>query len=194
MQLRRSMYQCPGIFKAYFSKRGTRRKRQDRKRKIGENRTFTSACQCQKIWQNILLKIGIFVHNTKLIGDKNLLKKRYSGLVKSRQKSWRESRSRETDVGEKIAVTNRHTYISDGKNTFVLESPEVSKSSQNLCFFFCQFVNFLYDIRISTFTNFLYDIRVSTFTDFLYDIKNILAFSDIQEFLNFLLGFDSIFF
>ena len=26
------------------------------------------------------------------------------GLVKSRQKNWRESRSRETEVGEKIAV------------------------------------------------------------------------------------------
>ena len=29
------------------------------------------------------------------------------GLVKSRQKNWRESRSRETEVGEKIAVTNK---------------------------------------------------------------------------------------
>ena len=28
------------------------------------------------------------------------------GLVKSRQKNWRESRSRETKVGEKIAVTS----------------------------------------------------------------------------------------
>ena len=34
-------------------------------------------------------------------------KKRFwsRGLVKSRQKNWRESRSRETEVGEKIAVT-----------------------------------------------------------------------------------------
>ena len=29
----------------------------------------------------------------------------FRGLVKSRQKNWRESRSRETEVGEKIAVT-----------------------------------------------------------------------------------------
>ena len=28
------------------------------------------------------------------------------GLVKSRQKKWRDSRSRETDGGEKIAVTS----------------------------------------------------------------------------------------
>ena len=30
------------------------------------------------------------------------------GLVKSRQKNWRESRSRETEVGEKIAVTSTY--------------------------------------------------------------------------------------
>ena len=30
------------------------------------------------------------------------------GLVKSRQKNWRESRSRETEVGEKIAVTSMY--------------------------------------------------------------------------------------
>ena len=30
------------------------------------------------------------------------------GLVKSRQKNWRESRSRETEVGEKIAVYKPH--------------------------------------------------------------------------------------
>ena len=29
------------------------------------------------------------------------------GLVKSRPKNWRESRSRETDVGKKIAVTSK---------------------------------------------------------------------------------------
>ena len=29
----------------------------------------------------------------------------FHGLVKSRQKNWRESRSRETEVGEKIAAT-----------------------------------------------------------------------------------------
>ena len=36
-------------------------------------------------------------------------KKRFwsRGLVKSRQKNWRESRSRETEVGEKIAVTSK---------------------------------------------------------------------------------------
>ena len=31
------------------------------------------------------------------------------GLVKSRQKNWRESRSRETEVGEKIAVTSTNS-------------------------------------------------------------------------------------
>mgnify|MGYP001336297095 CR=1 FL=1 len=31
------------------------------------------------------------------------------GLVKSRQKNWRDSRSRETEVGEKIAATT--TYL-----------------------------------------------------------------------------------
>ena len=31
------------------------------------------------------------------------------GLVKSRQKKWRDSRSRETDGGEKIAVTSSDT-------------------------------------------------------------------------------------
>ena len=37
----------------------------------------------------------------------HLLKRFWSrGLVKSRQKNWRESRSRETEVGEKIAVTS----------------------------------------------------------------------------------------
>ena len=30
------------------------------------------------------------------------------GLVKSHQKNWRESRSRETEVGEKIAVTSSY--------------------------------------------------------------------------------------
>ena len=34
------------------------------------------------------------------------------GLVKSRQKNWRESRSRETEVGEKIAVTTTHSLSS----------------------------------------------------------------------------------
>ena len=33
------------------------------------------------------------------------------GLVKTRQKNWRESRSRETEVGEKIAVTNTQILI-----------------------------------------------------------------------------------
>ena len=35
------------------------------------------------------------------------------GLVKSRQKKWRDSRSRETDGGEKIAVTSPYiiTYL-----------------------------------------------------------------------------------
>ena len=41
-----------------------------------------------------------------------LEKKRFwsRGLVKSRQNKWRGSRSRETEVGEKIAVTNIHSF------------------------------------------------------------------------------------
>ena len=37
-------------------------------------------------------------------------KKRFwsRGLMKSRQKNWRESRSRETEIGKKIAVTSNH--------------------------------------------------------------------------------------
>ena len=60
--------------------------------------------------------INIFVHTTKLMKLIKVLstqvyskKRSWSrGLVKSRQKHWRDSRSRETDVGEIIAVTNKH--------------------------------------------------------------------------------------
>ena len=34
-------FRCPGLFIAYFLRRGTRTKRKDRKSKIGENITFT---------------------------------------------------------------------------------------------------------------------------------------------------------
>ena len=53
-----------------------------------------------------LLKISTFVHTTKLIKMLSISTTGLNGLVKSRQKNWRESRSRETKVGEKIAVTN----------------------------------------------------------------------------------------
>ena len=37
------------------------------------------------------------------------------GLVKSRQKNWRESRSRETEVGEKIAPTTTYNMVLEFK-------------------------------------------------------------------------------
>ena len=44
------------------------------------------------------------------------MKKSWSrGLVKSRLKNGRESRSRETEVGEKIASTNRYSLICQKK-------------------------------------------------------------------------------
>ena len=50
------------------------------------------------------------LHFSKVTSYKTytLVKKRLwsLGLVKSHQKNWRESRSRETKVGEKIAVTS----------------------------------------------------------------------------------------
>ena len=42
------------------------------------------------------------------------------GLVKSRQKNWRESRSRETEVGEKIAPAT--TQEVERKNKFIIEN------------------------------------------------------------------------
>ena len=38
--------------------------------------------------------------------EKRLIVSQSRGLMKSRQKKWRDSRSRETDGGEKIAATN----------------------------------------------------------------------------------------
>ena len=48
------------------------------------------------------------------------------GLVKSREKNGRDSRSRETDDGEKIAATNRYvidtTRLQKSKNQFDYEA------------------------------------------------------------------------
>ena len=41
--------------------------------------------------------------------------------MKSRQKKWRDSRSRETNGGEKIAVTSLHVVISKSNNSGKVE-------------------------------------------------------------------------